>query len=1087
MKALFIILFAGVFLQAMGQVRFSPEQIDSIFQRKADLYIEFDRPVDFSVLYQLGKIISIDRLTEDKVIAVVTREQLLEFLQWNIPFNLLPSPWELLPPEELRMFDGSDKSTYQWDAYPTYSAYISMMQQYASNYPNLCKLDTIGYSVQGRLLLAVKISDNVHQEEDEPEFLYTSTMHGDEVTGYVLMLRLIDYLLTNYGIDPTVTNLVNNIEIYINPLANPDGTYYGGDNTVSGARRNNANNYDLNRNFPEPSGNQYPGGARQPETQAFMDWAAERSFVMAANFHGGAELMNYPWDYTTTDHPDKQWWILVCTEYAQSAQNNSPSGYFDDYYTGFDSPGVTEGGSWYIIDGSRQDYMNYYAHCKEVTNEISAQKMPAASTLPNYWNYNRQAFLLYMQQVLYGFRGIVTDSCTGQPIRAKIELVGHDAMNSFVYSSLPVGNYHRPVKAGTYTIRASAPGYVSKQYNNVAISDYSTVIRNFVLQPNPPVADFSAQETQTCSGVVSFINTSTAPSDATYIWYFGDGNISYDVNPTHTYSQSGTYTVKLKVISCAGIDSLVRTNYITVQLVSPPQVQDGEGCISSSVTLSASSNGGTILWWDPQQVNVVGMGNTYQTPVLTQNTTYYASVIQDTLTCYGGRPDTTGGGAFFNASATHGLVFNALKNIIIESAVLYASQSGNRTFRVLDASNNEVASVTVYVPAGRHRVKLGLFVPQGNGYKLVGPSSNQNLYRNNVAPNNAGYPFNICNLMTITQSTASTLPTSYYYFFYNIEVKEAQSIYGGMQNNTATGGYFTSNTVHGLIFNCQQDVLLRSVKVYANSTAQRTISLRDASNTTITSKDIQISTGQSRIYLNFTVPAGNNYRLVASGAPNLWRDGGDGAPTLPYPFQIGNSVTIHNNTANNLAYYYYFYDWEVIPIPDRCESALIPVHAILYGQPSPSFSWTENSLVVTFTNQSSGGGSYLWDFGDGQTSTDVHPVHAYASPGTYVVTLTQTNPCGSQSVQQTLVLTTVEVGDKTESITLYPNPFTDRIYVQTNLPVDRFTVYSTTGKLVYDEHHIEENVIDLSHLPQGMYILKIQFQEYAVFLKIHKL
>ena len=67
--------------------------------------------------------------------------------------------------------------------------------------------------------------------------MYTSSMHGGETAGYVLMLRLIDTLLSGYGITPKITNIVKNVEIWINPLANPDGTYWGGNNTVNQAKR----------------------------------------------------------------------------------------------------------------------------------------------------------------------------------------------------------------------------------------------------------------------------------------------------------------------------------------------------------------------------------------------------------------------------------------------------------------------------------------------------------------------------------------------------------------------------------------------------------------------------------------------------------------------------------------------------------------------------------------------------------------------------------------------------------------------------------------------------------------------------------
>ena len=87
----------------------------------------------------------------------------------------------------------------EWDSYPTYTQYDSIMRHFNALYPDLCRLDTIGTSINGKLVLALKISDNASANEDEPEVFYTSTIHGDELAGYVLMLRLADYLLSNYA------------------------------------------------------------------------------------------------------------------------------------------------------------------------------------------------------------------------------------------------------------------------------------------------------------------------------------------------------------------------------------------------------------------------------------------------------------------------------------------------------------------------------------------------------------------------------------------------------------------------------------------------------------------------------------------------------------------------------------------------------------------------------------------------------------------------------------------------------------------------------------------------------------------------
>lgn len=363
-----------------------------------------------------------------------------------------------------------EELTSNWDRYPTYETYTAIMEKFETDYPELCYLESIGQSIEGRELWVVKISDNVDSDEIEPEFFYTSTMHGDETTGFVLMIRFIDYLLANYGTDNYVKELVDNIEIFINPLANPDGTYASGNDTVCYycSSRSNANGIDLNRDYTHPGDEEDPSIWEQ-ETEIMIDYMKSHSMVMSMNFHGGIELINYPWDYTVTRHADDAWFQLISREYADSAQFYSPSGYLTDL-----NNGITNGYDWYYAGGTRQDYFNYYLHGREVTAEISSSKAPASSEMPDFWEYNYRSFLSYMKQVTYGVHGIVSDAITGEPIRAFISIDDHDKDSSQVYSSADNGDYHRFLKAGTYFMRFTAEGY-NQVSSTIIIDDYEKI------------------------------------------------------------------------------------------------------------------------------------------------------------------------------------------------------------------------------------------------------------------------------------------------------------------------------------------------------------------------------------------------------------------------------------------------------------------------------------------------------------------------------------------------------------------------------------------------------------------------------------
>jgi hypothetical protein len=429
-------------------------------------------------LDELTKIVSIDNVKDDTVYAYANDRQLAKFKATGYSYTILPDPGELIIPDMAR----SLSETEAWDVYPTYQQYLDMMNQFEYDHSNICKVISIGSTVQGRQLLVLKISDSVNSDEDEPEAFYSSTMHGNEVTGYVMMLRLIDSLLTSYGTDARITNMINNMEIYINPLANPDGAYYSGDGSVSGSTRYNANSVDLNRNFPDPADGDHPDDeVWQPETIAMMDFMAAHHFVISANFHGGAEVFNYPWDTWSRLHPDDTWWQQIGRRFADTVHVYAVSGYMT-----YLQNGITNGYDWYRVTGGRQDYMAYFKHGREATIEISDIKMPVAGTLPDYWTYLRKSLLNYLSEALYGVRGVVTSATTSLPLAATVTVMSHDADSSQVYSDPAVGDYHRLIAPGTWTLKFEATGYVSQTITGVSVANFNTTILNVQLQPEPP-------------------------------------------------------------------------------------------------------------------------------------------------------------------------------------------------------------------------------------------------------------------------------------------------------------------------------------------------------------------------------------------------------------------------------------------------------------------------------------------------------------------------------------------------------------------------------------------------------------------------
>jgi hypothetical protein len=348
----------------------------------------------------------------------------------------------------------------EWESYPSYTQYDSIMRYFADAYPSLCLLDTIGTSVNGKLVLALKISDNCSINENEPEVFYSSSIHGDETGGFILMLRFSDYLLKNYSLDTRVKHLVDNLEIWINPLSNPDGTY-NGSNFITSAIRNNANGFDLNRNFPDPEIQYF---VRQKETLDMMKFLAEHRFVLSANFHSGEEVVNYPWDRWPTLHADEEWFYAISRAWADTVHSYSPENYMN-----FLDNGVTRGYEWYPVYGGRQDYVTYTLSGREITVELDNDFITPASELADIWEYNRHSLLDYLENALYGIHGQVLDALTGDPVSAKIFIKGYDKDNSHIYSDTLSGNFTRFLAPGSYDLNFTAGGYRDTIIKNIIV------------------------------------------------------------------------------------------------------------------------------------------------------------------------------------------------------------------------------------------------------------------------------------------------------------------------------------------------------------------------------------------------------------------------------------------------------------------------------------------------------------------------------------------------------------------------------------------------------------------------------------------
>ncbi len=287
-------------------------------------------------------------------------------------------------------------------AYHTWQELGEELAALAESYPRIMRLTSIGRSVEGREIWAVKLSDHPDlEEEDEAEVLLTAAIHAREIITPEILLDLIHHLTTLYGSDSLLTRLVDERQIWLVPMLNPDGhvRVENGDIWWRKNCRPNADGstgVDLNRNFgymwgyddygssPRPVSETYRGSApfSEPETAALRDFAAAHRFAAVVNYHSYARAVLLPWGYIYGNTPHHQ----VFLELGRSL--SAASGY--------------EYGNWamgllYGTNGDADDYFygaSREAHpCFSVTIEVGTSFHPPEEEMSQLIAENRPASL----------------------------------------------------------------------------------------------------------------------------------------------------------------------------------------------------------------------------------------------------------------------------------------------------------------------------------------------------------------------------------------------------------------------------------------------------------------------------------------------------------------------------------------------------------------------------------------------------------------------------------------------------------------------------------------------------------------------
>jgi hypothetical protein len=320
-----------------------------------------------------------------------------------------------------------------------------------------------------------------------------------------------------------------------------------------------------------------------------------------------------------------------------------------------------------------------------------------------------------------------------------------------------------------------------------------------------------------------------------------------------------------------------------------------------------------------------------------------------------------------------------------------------------------------------------------------------------------------------------------------------------------TGDYDTPNDTtfgtggpnvfpHYESFNVMQSCTLVSVVIYANSAGTRTISLADAGGNQLNTLDVNLTTGQNLVTLNFPLPVGNNYQLgCITGTQDMYRNSAGAS----YPYNDPNGfISITGNDVGDPARFYFFYHWQLQGT--TCGSARVPVNVIVVNGVQSAFSFANAGNTYNFTDNSLGNiTSWSWNFGDGNSSTSQNPTHTYAGNGTYNVTLIVTNGAGcTDSITQIIYISTgIYSPSANATLDVFPNPVNDNLIVNLStietgkewtIKVSDMigqVLFTKTLKTVSGSNETE---LSFAHYSKGIYVLELENNGTKLIRKIVK-
>jgi hypothetical protein len=393
-------------------------------------------------------------IPEEYALAELTNQQLTKVIRMGYAADYIA--------ESLVEYSASD----QTDDYYDYNSLTSQLQTWADENADIAVLYDLGTTVGNRHVWAMKVSDNPMEEEDEIVCYYVGCHHGNEKISEEIPMYFLGYLFDNYGVDPNVTYWVENREIWVLPLLNPDG--------FSNNNRYNSNGVDLNRNYSFHWGESAyaygPYPFSEVETQAVRDLNLAHHFTTSHSYHSYGEIILYPFAWASNrPSPDNAFYEEIV--WAMAAANG-----YDPLLSG----------NLYPHGGEHNDYLYGEKGVMAVTTELwggPGYNPPSSQIIEVFQDNLPNDLYLLERSGGAQITGLVTDASSGDPLVAQVKVVELWDPDEIYprYSEPEYGRYRHLVVPGTYTLEVSKTGYLTQTIPNINVVNGQPTVVNVAL------------------------------------------------------------------------------------------------------------------------------------------------------------------------------------------------------------------------------------------------------------------------------------------------------------------------------------------------------------------------------------------------------------------------------------------------------------------------------------------------------------------------------------------------------------------------------------------------------------------------------